>query len=450
MDRVTEADGQQPGDGDLAVWPDRPLSPADAAMARYRSSMQRSRIRYYAIVGVIVVALGTWVAVAWSRGEAAHASLHTISSAPPSLGLAEPSPQPTQVWRTSDRTAIGAPQTGGTVVTYSAHSVGGRDARTGQRTWVYTRTDRTVCVAAQLATQPNGTTIAVYDHNGNCDELSAFDSGTGKRLWTRTLDMDGMPVNGRPSYQILPYTFLAATSSVIYAIDPGTGYNRWTYQRYGCAIRHVVLGTGGALISQDCGSKLRCKGLKFCGQGPQLLLRDGSQGDKNNKPNGDQIKWNRIGDTTIPVSADQVITSAGTLGRVLYVNDPGSGDRIHRIALLANSATLGSVSATATNNSEVVWISGQTYAVQSGSATPQWRVSTQSPPTVVSTVNEGTVSLSSARITAVIPAGIGTFSGSDGKLTRQFSVPEPPDGSIVYPLGTGFLVATPTGTVVYR
>ena len=446
---MTDAHGQY-GEGDLALRPPHPVTPADAAMARYCASMRRSRIIYFAIVGAIVVALGTWVAVEWSRGEAAHASLHTFSPPPQALGLAAPSPQPTETWRTSDQLAIGTPQSGGTVITYSKHSVGGRDARTGGRTWEYTRTDRSVCIAAQLATQPSGTTVAVYNHNGNCDEVSAFDSGTGRRLWTRTLDEDGKPLNGRPTFQVLPYTFLAASSSVIYAIDPGTGYNRWTYHRTGCAIKHVVLGTGGALISQDCSATVKCKNVKFCARGPQLILRDGSAGDQSDKPNGDQIKWLREGDSSIPLSADGVITSLGPLGHILYVNNAGSGDRAHHIALAPGTVTTGTLSATGTNNAEIVWLSGETYAIPVDSNKPLWQLSTQSPPTLVSTVNEGTVSLSSARVTAVVGAGVGLIDGSDGKITQQFPIPTPPEGSIVYPLGTGFLVGSPSGTVAYR
>jgi hypothetical protein len=449
MDRVTEPDGQ-PGETDVAGRPDSPVSPADAAMGRYRASMRRSRTVYYAMVGALVIALGTFAAVTWSRGEAAHASLHTFSPAPPSLGVAVPSPQPTEVWRSGDRLAIGTPQSGGTVITYSAHSVVGRNARTGQRTWIYTRTDRTVCVAAQLATQPHGTTVAVYENNGNCDEVGAFASDTGRRLWTRTLDMDGMPVNGQATYQILPYTFLAATSSVIYAIDPSTGYNRWTYQRYGCAIQHVVLGTGGALISQNCGAAVRCKNVKFCARGPQLLLRDGSAGDQDNKPNGDQIKWIRVGDRSIPVSADQVVSSVGRLGGVLYVNDSSSGARNHSIALHAGALTPGAIGATATDAAELVWLAGQTYAVRGDSFAARWQLPTASPPTAVSTGSSTTVSLTHGRITVATTSGIATIDGSSGKIGQQFAVPAPAAGSTVYPLGTGFLVGAPSGTVAYR
>jgi len=74
--------------------PPRPPKRVDPVLARYRADMRRSRTIYYAIVAVIVAALGTWVGVAWSRGEAAHATLHTVGRVPPKLGLAEPSAKP--------------------------------------------------------------------------------------------------------------------------------------------------------------------------------------------------------------------------------------------------------------------------------------------------------------------------------------------------------------------
>jgi outer membrane protein assembly factor BamB len=426
-------------------------SPSEAALARYRAAMRRSRIVYFTVVGVLVAALVTWAAVTWSRGEAAHATLHTFAPAPPTLHLATPGSQPTEAWRTTDHLAIGTPQWGGTVITYSKHSVGGRDARTGNPTWTYTRTDRSVCVAAQISGASNGTTIAVYSRAGNCDELGAFDSATGRRLWTRTLDMDGMPVNGRPMYQITAGTFLVATSSVIYAIDPSSGFNRWTYQRYGCAIEHVVLGIDGALISQNCSSAVRCKGVKFCGQGPQLLLRNptDARGD-DSKPNADLIKWNRFGDDSVPVSADQVITSVGPLGRTLYVHDATSGDRLHQLKLHPVRSALGGVSATATDGAEIVWLSGVTYAVRADRATPVWRSDTLAAPTVISAENATSIALSSARITAVTSAGVAILDGSTGTVAQTVQLPGAAAGVPVVPLGAGFLVASAGGTVAYR
>jgi outer membrane protein assembly factor BamB len=420
---------------------------SDAALARYRATMRRRRTIYYAVIAVVVAALGTWVGVAWSHGEVAHASLHTFAPAPPTVGVRAPSETQIEAWRTTDRIAIGVPQWGGTVITFSKHTVAGRDAQTGKRTWRYTRTDRVVCTAAQLT----GTTVAIYQNKGNCDELSAFDSDTGRRRWTRTLDMDGMPVVGQPSYQVTPYTLLASTDSVIYAVDPITGYNRWTYERDGCRIEHVALGTSGALISQNCSDQVHCKNVKFCGRGPQLLLRDGSAGrGDDSKPNADQIKWNHIGDDGVPVSADQVLGSVDPSGRTLQVLDGDDGKRGEPIDLTPATPDLGPVTAIATDSAEIIWISGEAYAIRPDATSVEWHFRSSGPPTLVSTVKEDAPSLSTSRITVATSDGVGILDGNDGKLIQRFSVQPPEAGSIVHSLGTGFLVTGPTGIVAYR
>lgn len=421
---------------------------SDDALTRYRVSMRRSRTIYYAIIAVIVAALGTWVAVEWSQGEISHASLRTVHTAPPTLPIGTPSPAPQLAWRAGDQVALGVPQFGGTVIAFSQHTVGGRDIRTGMPTWTYTRTDRTVCTAAQL----NGVTIAAYRHDGNCDELSAFDSGTGQRRWTRTLDQDGMFVDGSPQYQVTPFTFLVATPAVIYAVDPVTGYNRWTYDRYGCAIEHVVLGTGGALISQNCSDRLRCNGMRYCGRGPQILLRDGSAGrDDKSKTNPDQIKWNRIGDPTTPVSADTVISSTGPRGSALFINAAGDGNHIHRVPLHPLTPAPGLIRAAATDSAEIVWLSGVAYAIQGDRRLPQWELPTISPPVVTSVTTGDTVSLATARITVPTPGGVGLIDGTSGTFRSDVQLNSPPPvDSLVFSAGTGFLVTGPSGIVAYK
>lgn len=434
---ATQAPGDRPA----------PLSASDAALARYTSSMRRHRIVYFAIVGLVVVALGIGVGVAWSSGEVAHASLHTVASAPASIGVESPSRTLQQVWQTSDHIAIGAPLSGGTIITYSKHTVGGRDGRTGKRTWEYTRTDRNVCTAAQLTT----TTIAIFANHGNCDEVSAFDSGTGQRRWTRTLDMDGMPLNGQPIYRVTPATLVVASPAVVYALDPVSGYNRWTYERQGCRIQGVALGGNGALISQNCSGQVKCSGVKFCGRGPQLLLRDGSAGrGDDSKPNADQIKWNRIGDTSLPVSADQVTSAVAPDGRSLYVLSVAKGRRDHRIPLTPASAQLGPITAAATADAEIVWIAGKVYAIAPDAAAPMWTAAAPSPPTVASTVREDTITLATARIAVPSGRGIALLDGNDGRTITEFSVRPPAPGSLVYSLGTGFVVSGPSGIVAYR
>jgi hypothetical protein len=440
-----DGDGDEPSTGTIASHR-ATLSPSDAALERYGQTMRRRRRNYFLVLGVIVAVVAVAVGVVWSQGEVAHTSLRTFTPAPPSVALETPSQSLTRAWQTADHIAIGQPQWGGTIVTFSKHTVGGRDARTGKRTWAYTRTNRTVCTAAQ----ETGTTIAIYENNGNCDEVSAFNSETGRRRWTRTLDIDGMPLNGHPTYQVTSYTLLMYSADVVYAVDPVSGYDRWTYQRYGCQIEHVALGSTGALISQNCSTKVKCAGVKFCAPGHQLLLRDGSaaRGD-DSKPNADQIKWNRIGDSSVPVSADQVVSALDPNGRDLDVLDPDKGTP-QRVPLTPEPSNAASITAIATTGAELIWISGESYAVRAGASAPDWAADSPAPPTVASTTDEDVPTLSTSRITVPTQYGIGVLDGNDGKIIQQFIVQPHSPTSLVYSLGTGFLVAGNSGVVAYK
>src|SRR5262249_14678039 len=157
-----------------------------AALTRYAKRMRPLRIWYIAGVVAAIAITVVLVAVAYSRGEISHAHLQTVPSGPPSIPVQPASGTLTRSWSSTDSTAIGTPISGGTVITYDDHTVRGRNARTGAQTWSYTRTDRTVCTAMQ----DDDTTLAVYELHGNCDEVTALDSGTGARKWTRTLDKD--------------------------------------------------------------------------------------------------------------------------------------------------------------------------------------------------------------------------------------------------------------------
>jgi outer membrane protein assembly factor BamB len=433
--------------------PPRARSASDAALDRYRDRMRRSRAVYYVIIAVVVAALGTWVGVVWSTGEAAHASLHTFATPPQRVPLGTPSQNQAEAWRSADQLAIGVPQAGGTLVTYSRHTVGGRDARTGNRTWTYTRTDRDVCTAAQFPGTPgeSSTTIAVYAKDGNCDEVSAFDSQTGRRHWTRTLDMDGMPLNGHPAFQATPFTLMVTSHAVIYALDPVTGYNRWTYTRVGCRINEAVLGSAGALISQNCSDEVQCSGIKFCGRGPQLLLRDGSNGrDDDNKANADRIKWNQLADQARPASADDVVSAVNTAANRLQLLDTQTGHLTHSIPLGTARSAADLIAATPTSDGDVIWTAGRTLAVRQDASAAEWRTAAPSPPVVVSASNGASPELSGARITVPTESGIAMLDGDTGKVSKRFPVGAPAAGSLVYPLGTGFVVAAPTGIVAYR
>ena len=421
------------------------MSDSDAALARYAAAMRRPRIVYYVVVALVVIALGTFAGVVWSRGEAAHVTLHTASRAPAPLVLAQPSQPQRTAWRTRDRSGLGSPVFEGTVITYSAHTVSGRDARTGKPVWTYTRTDRRVCTAVQLA----GTTMAIYAVHGNCDEVTALYSDTGKRRWTRTLDKDGVPLNGRPAYQWTPFTLMMTTSSAIYAVDPTTGLDRWTYTRFGCRIERAVLGTSGALISQNCVHP-DCSNLIRCGAGPQLLLRDGTAGNgDDSKKDRDQVKWNQLGNTEVPVSAGLVVSAGNPATHALTEYRVDAAKPITTLRLSAAATSFTGSTALETAEAQVIWVGGVTYALSAGQPTPIWSTATVAPPTIVSTTDT-TAALSTARISVATATGLAVLDGNTGATTLRFTVPAPPAGSIVQPLGAGFLVSSPSGSVAYR
>jgi hypothetical protein len=420
------------------------------ALTEYGARMRKWRVGYAVLLAVLVVVAGVIVKIAYASGEISHATLSTAPSAAPSVPLAAPAAVPTQAWASDDHTAIGTPYWGGTVITYSTHAVVGRDALTGKVRWSYTRTDRTTCTAAQIG----GVTIAVFRLRGNCDELTAMASDTGARQWTRTLDKDGHPVNGTPQFTTGPDTFMVTTPRVIYAISPdGTsgagngGLDRWVFSEPRCTINSAVLGSAGALISQNCANP-NCGAQKFCGAGPQLLLRDPMTGENTdstkNKGNPDQIIWNLIGNTSVPVSADDVISAAAEGGSTLTTFSAAAADHGKVLATLplATPAS-GAPQAVATANAELIRLGGTTYLIGGAGTSVRWHAATDALPTVASGG-----SLPSVEIVVPTSAGVALLNPHTGKVAKTFALPAPPAGSSVYAFGTGFVVAG-TRTVVY-
>jgi PQQ-like domain len=113
--------------------------------------------------------------------------------------------------------------------------------------WSYTRSDRALCtVAAQ-----DGTAMAIYAHDGNCDEVTGLSAATGARSWVRTLFTDGtdIAVTAQPGYVLI------AAPGSLDLIEPTGGLDRWfDTPADGCTTRAAVLGSAGVLIDSACRS----------------------------------------------------------------------------------------------------------------------------------------------------------------------------------------------------
>ena len=426
-------------------------SASEAALERYRARLRRERIRYTAVVALVVVVASVIATVVWLSGEISHTTLRTVSKAPADVALAPASSTQQRLWSTTDHAATGAPYSGGTVVTFDAHTVRGRDGRTGAQTWSYTRTDRTVCTAMQVS----GVTVAVYRLNGNCDELTALDSETGKRDWTRTLDMDTHQLNGVPQFSISGTSVMFVSPAVIYNINTTNGYNNWLFAENNCTISRAVLGSGGALISQTC-ERRACAQVKHCLDGPQLLLRDPITGENTdstkNNGNPDQITWNLPNPTgRVPASAGSVISAFTSNGSSLQIFDSKSGKVTKTIPLAAgNGASLQASTATDVSDGELIWSGGTTYAVIGIPGALMWSLTDDAAPTVTSDAFGVTPTLSLSRLAAPDPGGIAELSTSTGKPDATYAIsPVPSSTALIYPFGAGFLVADKTVTV-YR
>jgi PQQ-like domain len=401
--------------------------PQPGPLSEYVARMRRQRRWYLGAVGVALGVALVVVVVVMATSEISHVQLRTAASAAPEVARGQISAAPKLTWETTDETAIGEPFDRGTIVTYSAHTVTGRNALTGAPTWSYTRTDRTVCTAAQQQSR----TLAIFAKDGNCDELTTLDTGTGKRLGVRTL-VD----NGHPAFTALPDTLLLTTPDTVHAVDPVSGYDRWFFQQPdGCRTAGVALGTGGAVIAQRCAD------------GGHLLLRDRYAGadDKNT-----QVKWRLGGLDVIPLAVGSAVIALDPATGDLVSYDLDKGAARGRIPLSPRPDAAAPISELSTTTAEVVQIGATTYAITPSGDRVLWTAATRGLPTATTgTIGIGPPALTDAVVLAPSARGVVSLDAFDGLVRHTYPVPAPSNGSRVFPLGTGFLVAGAT-TKVYQ
>ena len=141
-----------------------------------------------AVIAVVVVVAAS---IAWLTGDARGTT---------SIQAAEPLPAPepaasvpttlTELWRApssaTDSTRTTAPVVAGsTVVTADGGAVLGRDPRSGEQSWSYTR-DLPLCSVVSAW----NTAVAVYRDDRGCSQVTELDGSTGQRTAQRSSDAD--------------------------------------------------------------------------------------------------------------------------------------------------------------------------------------------------------------------------------------------------------------------
>jgi hypothetical protein len=222
-------------------WPGPPDQ--HPALVAFRLKTRRSLTVYAAAVLVALLVVGIAVKEVYAHGELTHVSQQS-GTAPAAVPSASTAAKVTRVWQSSDLAAGGDPFADGVVVTYSPHTVNGRDALTGAVLWHYTRTDRTLCGVVQQ----DSSTIAVYEHDGNCDEVTGFTTATGEPKFYRTL-MDDGPVG----ISSAPNVVMTVAAGDVHVFDNAGGLDRWFWTPPdGCVVQRALAGSKGVLIGYHC------------------------------------------------------------------------------------------------------------------------------------------------------------------------------------------------------
>jgi hypothetical protein len=332
-------------------------SAADVALRLHRARVARQRRWYVGAIAAVAVLVLVGVTIAWYSGTAHHAKLVSATTPDPPVADEPFAASLSVAWTSDDRTATGSYASHGTVVTYSTHAVEGRDARTGDVRWSYTRSDATVCAVDVQ----DGIATAIFKLDGDCDEAIGIDVGNGDRRWDRTL-MDDGSITGIAS---LPSSVAFSTSTSVHVISPGYdssnipsgGLNRWFYVPANCTITGFALGNQGVLIGRLCSSDDTSSDAPTAAgpkDKPSVVLR---------KPYDDDDIWTAESDGAAPLLAD----TGGIIGwdpsaARLVAYDSTAGKRVATLALPGCTGSVAPKAATV-SSTELVYCSGTLSAV---------------------------------------------------------------------------------------
>jgi outer membrane protein assembly factor BamB len=394
--------------------------PAHPALLAYQASNARAMRIYAGVLAIVLVTAVLAVRTAYARGELTHVSRSSAPAAAP-IPAGPTADALALAWHDADRPAAGTPVHEGVVITYDSHSVHGRDARTGELRWHYTRSDQTICSVLQQ----DASTIAIYNRHGNCDQVTGFVSATGALKWQRT-----MTDNGVTEAASAPNVVLTVARHSVHVIDNAGGLDRWNWVAPDrCSVNRALAGSQGVLISTTCGSEHR------------LVLR---------ALTSDELKWTvTVPRAMVPVAASAFVGALDPSTGMLhsYSADKGADTRSGQLAepaelrlalsRLPRASTAVDGFAASGEPVEVLWL-GRLYSFAK-TGTVNWSSAATGPATV----------LGSDVLALAAGSTVQRHAGATGRVLARVSLSPASAGAAVFPVGHGLLLAG-TDTRMYQ
>lgn len=374
--------------------------------------------RYAVGLSVVVLAVLGFVGWTWEHGEIRHVRSNPTAIAAVALPGGQLPATLTPAWHTSDRAALGDAVDLDVVVTFGGHTVTGRDARTGAARWTYTRTDRKLCTALVQ----DDTVMAVYAHDGICDEATGLDDASGKRVWTRTL-LGGQPVQaaaGQDHYLFIRPDIVYTVRS--YHPEPTDEFD--FTEPAGCVTRAAVEGSGGVLISNRCTSAETLTFFAYVAA---------------------NLKWEQIWQVPLagrtPLSADGQLVVLARNGRTLQVLSVKKGTA-------TNTLTLPHAAQPPSTPASIELPDSETQLINVAGATVA--ISTNGTPAVIWQRAAGTLSNTRAGVYTTKAGALYSVAPKTGLERRIATASGLPANARVAIVGRGLLSDTATGVTVYR
>lgn len=423
------------GDGGTSVADERAAAAARAAHERALVSWRR----YAAVMAALAVALGGFVFRVVQTSEVRAVSIQTSSVSPSPVPAGVLAAAPNLVWASGNQVVQGQALFDDVLATSATRSVAGLDVRTGAVRWRYSRSDRLLCSASS----DGSVVMAIYAHDGLCDEISALDSGSGRRLWTRTLI--GTANRAELALSAIPGFLLIAMPDSVELLSPTSGLDYWFYpQPAGCVTGTADLGSGiaaeivrkgadGKTVHADVQGQVvvtaRCAGRETL----SLLAGSLPPAAKSNP-----LVWTTSRQGQSPLAVDGAINVLVADGRSVHALNPAGGAVAAHIALPAVvqpaprpqsfTALGGSVVIARTGNGEL-GLRGTRWL---------WTVPGQlTPPT------------GQARLIAVRKSVVGVFDAATGRVRTGRRIAGIDPSASVFQVGTRIIAAAGT-TAAYQ